>query len=880
MAVAHVNVTFGWQLDSRQGPLLESRFGAPVVGRFRMLGLLELYLGLAGPSVTRSQRVAAFLGCLRKADDGQRFYSESLRADEMGVATELLNWRDEWMLFGWDGTARGDAPKRVADMAAVQALAPGQLPPGEAERLEQVTAALGKHRVPVSDVRLVDDIQRFPKRWRALLELLPCRVDSEPVPACQDKTKTLWSLQQAALASHATGRVDALKAVADDGSVLVYRGDSTDIAAHWLAVGRAGAATDQMLVCEQDGAALDDVFRANGEPVCGFDRLSAYRPALQALPLALELLWKPVDVHRVLEFLGHPYGPFKRRARRLLARAYATQPGYGGNGWRAAKAAIKNLEGGEGLVGHVEFWFEGQHWPRDEGAPLKAVEERVDRVVASLRAFMAAPRDDLAAVGGGIRQGEAFLDALAELRAQGLMRLTPRHVEQLLAQSTAAGASNPYAEPEVSCRRSATVATLGALEPAKEVLWWMPSTPALPRPHPWSLAEMAALKERGTELRDMAAELSALAKDWLRPLLAAQERFVLVLPSAAEEEHPIWLLVRRLLSNLPIRHIEAELRAANYVEAAPDRPLPALTRYMNIPSDMTSARPRQSFTSLADLFDNPAVSVLKDAAILRGATLMAVEDERRLLGTLAHRLVETLFEVAGVLAWTADEVRGWFNAHGDALIEAEGAPLLMLGFGIALHRFKGTVRESTVALVGHLQSAGVVGVRMEVPYEGELFGVPVTGKVDLLAELPGSRFAVLDLKWSGENRYRGRLLSGTHLQLAIYASLVEQNLGQAPIELAFYIFDSRALLTTSNAVFPNALSCAPPPDATVPQLLKKAEASWQWRRAQLAGGKLEIVDTRLGDIEEFQGPEGTLPVKEVGPWNAEYVALLGWEEGA
>jgi hypothetical protein len=44
------------------------------------------------------------------------------------------------------------------------------------------------------------------------------------------------------------------------------------------------------------------------------------------------------------------------------------------------------------------------------------------------------------------------------------------------------------------------------------------------------------------------------------------------------------------------------------------------------------------------------------------------------------------------------------------------------------------------------------------------------------AELPGERQAILDLKWSGTGRYRERLETGTHLQLAIYATLVEQSL--------------------------------------------------------------------------------------------------------
>jgi PD-(D/E)XK nuclease superfamily len=880
MAVARLNVTFGWHLDSRQGPLLESRLGAPGVGRFGMLGLLELYLGLAGPSVTRSHRVAAFLGCLRKADDGQRFYSASLRADEMGVASELLNWRDEWLLYGWDGTAPADAPKRVADMAAVQALCPKLLPLGEADRLQLVEGALSRHHAPLAEVCLVDDLGRFPARWRAVLALLPCRIDSGLTPSGRNEQATLVRLQRAAMASQSSGQIEPLSDVVDDGSVAVYRADSTDVALHWLMLNRKEPAVDQVLVCEHEGTALDDIFRANSEPVCGFDRGSEFRPALQALPLALELLWSPADVHRVLEFLVHPYGPFKRQARRVLARAYAKQPGYGGDGWQAAKAEVRAMEGGHDLIAEVQFWFEGPHWSREDGAPLAEVEARVDRVVSALRAFMAKPRDDLAAVGGGIRQGQAYLDALSELKAQGLERLTPRHVEQLLAQSTTAGSSNPYSEPEAGCRRSATVAAVSALEPAKEIVWWMPSKPALPHPHKWSSSEIEALKARGAELRDMAVELTAVAKDWLRPLLAAQDRFILVLPPAPEEEHPIWLLLRRLMPNLLVRHIESELAESEHTEVVVDGRLPALSRYMHVPSDMTSVRESQSFTSLADLFDNPAVSVLKDAASLRGITLMTVEDERRLLGTLAHRLVENLFKIPGVLTWGADEVRGWLDAHVDALIEAEGAPLLMLGFSIALHRFKGAVREATVALVIHLQAAGAVSVRPEVPYEGTLFGTPVVGKVDLLVELPGPRLTVIDLKWSGQSRYRDRLLTGTHLQLAIYAALVEQNEARAPVDLAFFVFDARALLATSNAVFPNAVVCAPPVESTVPHLLTRAEATLRWRREQLAGGVLELVDLRLGDMEDFQGPEGTLPVKELGPWNDAYVALLGWEVGA
>ena len=295
--------------------------------------------------------------------------------------------------------------------------------------------------------------------------------------------------------------------------------------------------------------------------------------------------------------------------------------------------------------------------------------------------------------------------------------------------------------------------------------------------------------------------------------MAAQERFVLVLPPISEEEHPIWLLVRRLLPDLSVRHIDQELAESTYSEPVPDRPLPRLKRYLTVASNMSSRRQRQSFTSFADFFDNPAVAALKDAAALRSATLMAVDDERRMFGTLAHRLVEKLCAVPGVLSWNASQVRAWFDSHAHVLIEAEGAPLLMLGVSVVYHRFIGIVREGIAALLAHLQSASVHSVRTEVSLNGTLLGVPAGGKVDLLVELPGSRYAVLDLKWSSEARYRERLTTGTHLQLAIYASLVEQNLGQLPVELAFFIFDSRTLLATSGSTFrtPWFARCRPTP---------------------------------------------------------------------
>jgi hypothetical protein len=877
MSDHRLNITFGWQFDARQGPLQQNSFMSPHLGRQGLLGLLELHLGLAGPPLSRSERVVAYLAHLRRADDGKRFYSKSLKVDDVGVASKLLDWRDGWLLHGWDGTARSATTGRVWDLAAVESMACGEVPAGEAERLGVVVQALAVRSVPVESVVVVDELSRLPKAWRTVLALLPVRERALEGQASA-KGSTLGKLQAAARGALDAGQADEIPSAEDDGSVLIVQSESVEMAAHWLCELHRHPAGEQVLICEQRGLELDDIFRARGVSVCGFDNHSLNRPALLALPLAMAQLWAPVDVHTVLQFLTHPYGPIGRAARWRLARAYADSPGFGSRAWADAKAWIAGQENGAKQLERVQLWFDGPRWDRLGGAPLEAIVLRVEGVLTALRGYMAAPRDDTSSLARAASQAEVALKALESLRKQGFDKLAARQVEQVLNQASA-GAGNPLAEPEVGCRRSASAAAL-SVEPADEVLWWMPSRLDLPSPAPWTKAEREALAAAGVELPDPAEELQSLAQDWMRPLLAARERFVLVLPPRSAEEHPMSQLVQRLLPKMPVHNIEAMLKGRECAPPAAAKPLPRLKREYAIAADMASRRDYQSYSSLSELFDNPAVSVLRDAAGLRSMTVLAVEDERRLLGTLAHRLLEQMFAESGVLGWHEPQVRAWFEAHADALVDAEGAPLLMPGFSVVLHRFKQTVCEGAVALLSHLRDAGAVSVRMEVKADGELFGVPVVGYIDTLVELPGGRTAAIDLKWSGRDRYAERLRTGTHLQLAVYTGLLEQCHGRAPVEVGYFIFDRCTLLASSDGVFPRAQVCAPPDGVTARTVLAAARASWAWRQDQLAAHRLELVDLHLDALVDYQGPEGTLPVNESGPWNAEYVALLGWEDGA
>lgn len=873
-----MHVTFGLFLDACQGPSTASLFNTPVVGRLGFLSLLETYLGLSAPEASTAKRVAVYSGLLRDHDNSSRFYSESLKADSIGTAARLLAWRDEWRLGGWDGSALNTHPLRLQELAAIEEAALKALPLGEAERLHLVIQAIrSSGSGPIKSVRLVDPSKDFPLLWRQLLDHLPAVEVRLPEPQGAGQLRAVQEQALLLLAREAA----ASSIGPTDGSVLLVRALATTTAEHWLSAQHAHEPGDRLVLAEEAGDSLDASLSATGGVNCGFDRPSQLRPALQALPLALEMCWSPLDISRLLDFLTHPIGPFSRRARSTLAHAVAKQPGIGGEAWTAAKAKLAEEEDAQQVADEIAFWLESERWSRDNGVPVDALIARVERLKEAMRRRLSGEFADVASFSAAHRQCAAVHDALTELARQGLLTALPRQIEQLVAHATPTGATNPASVSQVGCMRSASTPAT-CIEPADEVVWWMPSTPSLPSPLPWSRSEVEALAQLGVQLRDPARELVSLAYQWLRPLLAARKRFVLVCPPPGAEVHPIRQLLQQLLPAIETTAFDLDsaigsaLIGTTSAVLVPQH-LPVPPRYIQIPFPVQIGDSAHSFTTLNELFNDPALFVLKRVADLTPSSDLALEEDHRLLGVLAHRVFEKLLAHADALAWSNTDAVAWFHAEADALLQTEGAVLLMQGAGVNQQHFRKVCEGAICSLLDHLRSAGATQVKTEVGFSGTLGAIPMIGKIDLLVTLDDKRTVALDMKWRGDNYYAGLLSSGDHLQLAIYSSLVEQLNGAAPAALGYFILESGALYITAPGIFPKSQVRRPPDGVTVGSLLGRARATWNWRKQQLDAGVIDIVpEAPEGD---FQGPDGTLLVKGPnGRFDRGHLVLLGgWE---
>ena len=546
----------GKDLDSGVAAPPRAALGELRTGPTGLLSWLESQLGLALPAVSFTSRMVPYLNCLRAYDSVDAFYHASLSKDEFGVAATLLRWRDLLFEAGWDGGEFGtDVPRRLKQFAEVEQTALDSIAPGTGQRVQRVTEALGQADLEVT-VELLDPADVFPGAWRRLFARLDATESTNQAQAACTDDSDLARLQQALLADRASGETARL---AGDGTVVVLRDGSAQLSAPWIARyahGQLGPEAGVAILAQARGSSLDDALTTAGQPALGFSDPSVWRPAFQVLPLALELTWEPLNPVVLLQFLTHPVGPLPRKMRRLLAEQVAAEPGIGGTGWKVAVSgavedAVRNVDKDEvdkrraALIESVNAWLDCERADPATGVSPEALNARVAMVSGWLAKAMSAAEDESASniFAAALGQSEELSRNLLRLQQAGVSKLSRDSARRLVEAVRGAGTTRPgrpwmCAEDEPQLLRAVRPAAF--LEPVEQVIWWGCDEEHLPRSYAWSQSELAAIEAAGVELVSIDRQLEWLAASWLRPILAASKKLVLVLHDDAESHHPVF----------------------------------------------------------------------------------------------------------------------------------------------------------------------------------------------------------------------------------------------------------------------------------------------------------------------------------------------------
>ena len=352
-----------------------------------------------------------------------------------------------------------------------------------------------------------------------------------------------------------------------------------------------------------------------------------------------------------------------------------------------------------------------------------------------------------------------------------------------------------------------------------------------------------------------------------------------MLPPQGEEVHPLWQMIEAVISKPEIQNLEQLLtdsrsaltRVVDWVS------LPTRKRWWQLPDDLSvPLSAKESFSSLELLLFNPYHWLLKYPAALRPSSITGLGGDFRMLGNLAHGLIERYYQRTDALSMTDSEFEIWFGTAFEQLINEDGAFLRMAGCGADLQSFSHRLHYSIQTLRQQIASAKIVTVTPEMPVTGLFIGGDLTGAIDLVMQNLFGGQVIVDMKWSGVKKFPEKLKQNRQLQLAIYAELLRQKHGAWP-SVAYYVLDKARLFTPDDRIFPKADVVPSTSGENTPELWLRFLETWKWRKAQVEAGAFEVALENIEETDESIPPESAMTPEYLNASYNEYLALAGWE---
>jgi ATP-dependent helicase/nuclease subunit B len=766
-------------------PLGKGAIGDVCWGPAELLRDLELRLGLSGPRQPHAVRVARFAARMAKLAPRGRYYSRSFEVDALGTAASGLELRDLLVEAGWRGQFISDGGARLDALHELEQLDDPALPTGDADRVAAIGAELSRRSTRLyAEVALVEPSESWSTCWREVFHALEragtrLKRGAPLLPGAPEDTD-LGRMQHAL----ASGSAQAPVELSGDGSFAVLTAETSWHAAQAVAALLARLpAEDTAVIREHDASALDHALGSAGLRTLGLRSTSAWRSALQVLPLALELSFEPKDPYRVLELLTLPLGPFSGFVGHALARALAESPGIGSPSWEAVKEYVRSKRpperAGEPLA-RIEAWLEAPAVEAGTAAPIPTLLTVLDRVRDWLVARIQASPDDSLLLAAA-QQAAGLRTALQSDPRPTLTLVQVRKLaESVLASGTAA---------ELLRERAGRVALVdsasGLRRPYVNVVWW-PFTAAANGVAvlPWRRHELTALAAANLRFPDPGRRLSEQAAAARSAFLCAKERLVLVLPRDHAGQplphHPLWdeLLASARLDEAALDRVTVsavELTDPDSTSVLRDRPFLSTRFPVDLPGGHSEwVVPAEHITTI-DRFSPASLEALLGCSLewaLRyragahpgGHTLPPLY---LLNGSLGHRLVE-LLHAGGAFDLEEESLRRRAEADLATLFRKEGAVLLRPGMTFERGQLEQQLLGAAVELSRLLRGAGLRIVAVEKSLEIAWHGGKLEGRLDLLVVSPNGEHAIIDMK-GGMSIYRDLLRAGRALQLALYA---------------------------------------------------------------------------------------------------------------
>lgn len=829
-------------------------FDSVVCNTKSLVSLIELHAGMNIPVASAVDRMMDYYRAMKSyvsANPGNIF-EKSYERDGINSAKECLKWRDLMIVAGWK-PGENDVTARMKALAEIEK---NFRSISDGEKLLLVTEAVKKGCPLPENLEIVTpfDYSCFMPAEKGLLDALAERkVNVHANKDLPTKQNDLRKLSELLLENNPEKMT--FTEPKDSRSVNIWQFEERSEALQYLTQIEP---SEYSVWINRDNRAFDNHLACLQKPTCGSEDSGATQ--LSELPLiGLAIFSRPLDLKAVLNWLAVPMSPLSGNLRYSLTNAIVSTGGY-------FNEECKNiLDGAEEKDKNAILHFLPKFSEPTEciSAESKIAKSDVSDYVSELSKWISkkisicsksdsADSDEEMSV---VEQLQCALSVCSMMmRILDDLDLTKISYEDLLltfdslsveAQTTASlglkGCQNMVPSGSNFAAVSKKTIWCDFYNPDEQELTYSFLLPA----------EKAAVGENVWSEKD--ERLYDRMNKFL-PFLFTEDQIDLVTVKKTGTKDAV---KDPLIICLEKNIAETEIYETKSLDALDGIEKETLEKFSNrgqdaagtihfSRTDLVKFREQESYSSISELIDDPFDYVFEKNLYLRKQGLSALSSIPATKGTVAHAIIEELFNPkhGGTVADIEKQIEERFEEVFAQVVLENGGILLQTENLSELDIFKTQVKDCVKNLNKVIADNNLKVVGCEQPHKDvripEFSGVEISfrGDLDMVLEDANGDYVVFDFKYSPKfDKYKNLLKSNRSMQLALYKGLIRETAEKRARAAAYVLLPKVFVITTDN--FAGDVFRVNVDEALAGNLLEKMSNSYKYRKEQIMEGVVE-----------------------------------------
>jgi hypothetical protein len=790
--------------------------------------------------------------------------SKSFFVDPDGVTSELLQYRDQLVLAGWNQNITDISPK-IDLLSAIET--GNDIPQGIEDRWRDVLKQIQIEKtvnLGFSKIILHESATEMHPFFKLLFNLLTEKgtiIETLPLDFPIIGNSNLSTVKKKILANDPA----AIFNDNDKSSLQILRFKSDTDAAEFLASQKKHM--KETVILNRDNCHFDEMLNSFGHPVAGSDQVDSNPSLIQLFRLISVLLIKPLNIHNLLSFLQVEINPVPAALRYQLMKVLKETGGMNNPRW-------------EQTILNYEF--------QNEMARNKAITFLISRnfaenlieckTVIQLYHSLSTWAQERMILGDNspsvthqfcflIDQCKAIQDILKDHKSPAI---SAQEIAQIIHGIYEPQSFGNYVTQVDSCT---VMANPGQIINLPTSIIWLDFYNESMYPAYYNFLnaeEFNNLKNKGVHLWSIAEQSSALMKMHLKGILLPKAKCILIVVEKAGDEivtdHPVYSFLKSIFPDHAKITFDISAYDPAFLESImwelPDMVqlnttlLPEKKQVYQIPSgNLIPIRATESVSSMEVLFQNPFDWLFQYGLQIQPGNSYQLDDLFTTMGTVAHKFIEVLFQNSENDLNKADALLNEYETLLTSVVEGYGMILLLDENRFEFEVFKTKLLSAVRILIELLEINQLTVIGLE---QSETANLPtlgnqqVFGKIDLVLRMANGEIAIFDLKWSRfPKKFAKMIRENKHIQLAVYKELLETASKSNVNFVAYYsLFDAK-LITTKELKGKSVIPLSG--TATSGEIVTRVKNSVEFRRNQF---RSEVVEEAGGssmkDLDYFQ----------------------------